>query len=300
MMRPTPCPVGRRGGPSGSRRMAWSSRSTSASTSTGNLVPSRLKSLMPLSPKGLCEAETMAPGTWRRSAMAATPGVGSTPRSMTSAPSVASPADSAACSSGPERRVSRPTTKAGAGSMRAVARPRARASSAVNSSFATPLTPSVPKRAGAIDLPLGVLRSLAGLLEAVLLRLLLACVAGQEARALQDGPVLGVHLAQAAGNAQAHGAGLSGDAATVNGGVDVVGLVGVGEAQRLGHQHAVRGRGEVALNRQLVHRDRPLAGTEADAGHRLLAAAGGLCEWCGHVVLPRIQRARRAAGSSST
>ena len=93
---------------------------------------------MPLSPKGLCEAEITAPGTLRRSATAATPGVGSTPRSTTSAPSVARPAEKAAWSSGPERRVSRPTTKVGAGRMRAAARPRASASSAVSSSFATP------------------------------------------------------------------------------------------------------------------------------------------------------------------
>jgi hypothetical protein len=33
----------------------------------------------------------------------------------------------------------------------------------------------------------------------------------------------------------------------------------------------------------LVDRDGALAGAEADAGHRLLAASGGLTEWCGHV-----------------
>ena len=62
-------------------------------------------------------------------------------------PRTARPADSAACSSGPERRVSRPTRKAGAGSTRAAARPRPSASSAVSSALATPRTPSVPKRA---------------------------------------------------------------------------------------------------------------------------------------------------------
>ena len=125
---------------------------SSPSTRRAASVPTRLNSLMPLSPKGLCEAETTAPGALRRSATAATPGVGSTPRSTTSAPSVASPAERAAWSRGPERRVSRPTTKVGAGRIRAVARPRASASSAVSSSFATPRTPSVPKRAGATSL----------------------------------------------------------------------------------------------------------------------------------------------------
>ena len=67
----------------------------------------------------------------------------------TSAPSAARPAEKAAWRSGPERRVSRPTTNVGAGRTRAAARPRASASSGVSSSFATPRTPSVPKRVGA-------------------------------------------------------------------------------------------------------------------------------------------------------
>ena len=65
LMRPTPWPVGRRGGRSGSARTASSSRSISPSTSTGSFVPSRLKSLIPLSPNGLCEAEMTAPGALR-------------------------------------------------------------------------------------------------------------------------------------------------------------------------------------------------------------------------------------------
>src|SRR5581483_11770939 len=284
-MRPTPWPVGRLGGRSGLARIISSSRSTSASTSTGSLVPNRLNSLIPLSPNGLCEAETMAPGCPRTWATVATPGVGRTPRSMTSAPSVARPADSAAWSSGPDRRVSRPTTKAGVGSTRATARPSASASSAVSSSLATPRTPSVPKRAGATGSALGVLGRLAGLLEAVLLGLLLPCVTGEETRPLEHRAVLGVDLAEAAGNAEAHGAGLARDTAPVDGGVDVVGLSGVGHPQRLGQEHAVRGRGEVGIERLLVDRDGALAGAKADAGHGLLAASGGLAEWCGHRVL---------------
>src|SRR5580658_3125700 len=247
-MRPTPWPVGRRGWPSGSARMESSSRSISRSTSTGSFVPSTLKSLIPLSAKGLCEAEITAPGAWRDSATAATPGVGSTPRSMTSAPSASRPAEKAAWSSGPERRVSRPTTNVGAGSTRAAARPRASASSAVSSSLATPRTPSVPKRAGGIavlGLPLGVLRRLAGLLQAVLLRLLLAGVAGEQAGPLERAPQLGVDGDQAAGDAQAQRTRLPGDPAAVDGGVDVVGLRGVGHPKRLGRHHAVRGLGEV-------------------------------------------------------
>src|SRR5580698_2789890 len=254
-MRPTPWPVGRRGGRSGSARTASSSRSISPSTSTGSFVPSRLNSLIPLSPNGLCEAEMTAPGAWRDSATAATPGVGSTPRSTTSAPSAARPAEKAAWSRGPERRVSRPTTNVGAGNVRAEARPSANASSAVSSSLATPRTPSVPKRAEPTAdrvLPLRVLRSLAGLLQAVLLRLLLPRVAGKQTGPLQRSTVLGVHLTEAAGDAQAHGAGLPRNTATVDRGVDVVGLDRVGDAQRLAQEHAVRGGGEVLLDGQLV------------------------------------------------
>ena len=68
--------------------------------------------------------------------------------------------------------------------------PSARASSGVSSALATPRTPSVPKRSamrGPGGSALRVLRRLAGLLEAVLLALLLAGVAGEEAGLLQRG-----------------------------------------------------------------------------------------------------------------
>ena len=97
----------------------------------------------------------------------------------------------------------------------------------------------MPKRSGidaARGSALGVLRSLAGLLEAVLLRLLLARVAGEEAGLLERGPQLGVELDEGTGDAEAQRAGLAGDAATVERGVDVVGLGGLGEPQRLGER----------------------------------------------------------------
>src|SRR5688572_1206840 len=98
---------------------------------------------------------------------------------------------------GPERRVSRPTRKRRPGSTRAAARPRASTSSGVSSTLATPRTPSVPNRRvmpRTRELSLGVLRGLAGLLEAVLLRLLLARVTREEARLLQRRTLLGVEL----------------------------------------------------------------------------------------------------------
>jgi hypothetical protein len=79
-----------------------------------------------------------APPAW------ATPGVGSTPRSTTSAPSDARPAASAAASSPPDRRVSRPMYQRAPPSTRAADRPSRRANSGVSSTLATPRTPSVP------------------------------------------------------------------------------------------------------------------------------------------------------------
>src|ERR1039458_5653416 len=99
-------------------------------------------------------------------------------------------------------------------------------------------------------LPLGVLRRLAGLLQAVLLRLLLTRVAREKSRTLERAAELGVHLAEAAGDAEAHGTGLARDPASVDRRLNVVGLRRVGHAQRLGHQHAVGRRGEVLLDRK--------------------------------------------------
>ena len=73
---------------------------------------------------------------------------------------------------------------------------------------------------------LGVLRGLAGLLEAVLLALLLARVAREEAGLLELGAQLGVELDERPGDAEAQGAGLARDAAAVERGVDVVDLGG--------------------------------------------------------------------------
>src|SRR4249919_2316634 len=128
---------------------------------------------------------------------------------------------------GPDRRGSRPITTWSPLSTRAAARPSTRASSGVSSALATPRTPSVPKRRamegpprisaaswprlggpaqpGRRDLrgpcrklrfrwgpsALGVLRRLAGLLEAGLLALLLAGVPRQEAGPLERAPHLG-------------------------------------------------------------------------------------------------------------
>src|SRR5690606_14288270 len=317
-MRPSAAPVGTGRSPAsppssaGRRRSSrCSSSSSRRSTSSGSLRPPAANSLMPLSAKGLCDADTIAAGAPSDADHQATAGVGTTPSSTTSTPSLARPAASAASSMGPDRRVSRPTAQRSPPSTRAAARPRARASSGVSSALATPRTPSVPNFNTATPRPtlppatalagprrsrpatrpawrcsprsaLAVLWRLAGLLQAVLLRLLHPRVAGEEARPLERDPQLGVELNERAGDAEPERPGLAGHAAAAQGGVDVVGLGRVGEPQRLGEHHAVRPRREVALEVATVDRDLPGAGAQPDAGDGALAAAGGLHEWRRH------------------
>src|SRR5262245_18104459 len=285
-MRPTSAPVG--------ARRVWlspisrdSSASTLASTSSRSLRPPAAKNLMPLSGNGLCEADTTAAGASSCTDHHATSGVGATPSNVTSAPSDARPALSAASSSGPDRRVSRPTAKRSPPSTRAAARPSARASSGVSSALATPRTPSVPNLSMGVSAPasaLGVLRSLAGLLEAVLLRLLLALVTRQEAGPLERGAHLGVDLDQGAGDAEPQRTRLARHPAADEAGVDVVGALGVDDAQRLREDHLVGLGREVGGDVAVIDGDGPRAGTDADPGDGALAAAGGLRERCGHVV----------------
>src|SRR3954453_23834830 len=118
-------------------------------------------------------------------------GVGSTPAPSTSAPALASPATTAASSISPLARGARPTTATGrevpsrsASTLAAAPAPQG-APSGVRSALARPRTPSVPKRRpisglGPAGSALGVLRSLAGLLQPVLLALGDAGGTGQE------------------------------------------------------------------------------------------------------------------------
>ena len=107
---PTPSPIGAGGCvPAGVRPSRRSSSASSrASTSSLSLRPPAAKNLIPLSWKGLWDAEITAAGWPSAADSQATPGVGSTPRSATSAPSAISPADRAAWRRAPETRVSRP------------------------------------------------------------------------------------------------------------------------------------------------------------------------------------------------
>src|SRR6476646_3252070 len=145
----------------------------------------------------------------------ATVGVGTTPSSRTCAPSAANPAAAAASSISPDGRVSRPMATVLPPSTRTALRATASASSGVRTSpLASPRIPSVPNsramkppehaarrprnrdRLVGDDLALGVLRSLAGLLEPVLLALLDPRVAGEEAGLLQRRAVVGLDLLQ--------------------------------------------------------------------------------------------------------
>src|SRR6476660_4285353 len=178
---------------------AASSSSICSSDRSESLCPFESKNLTPLYSGGLCDAEMTTP---RSSASSATAGVGSTPPRMQSPPTETTPRANASSSATPDERVSRPTQTFAAPVHVAAARPRRSTSSGVRNSPTTPRTPSVPKyfraRAGKW-LPLAELRSLAGFVQAGFLALDDACVAREEAGALQRHAKLGVDLDERAG-----------------------------------------------------------------------------------------------------
>src|SRR5690606_22585012 len=124
------------------------------------------------------------------------------------------------------------------------------------------------------ELALGVLRRLASLLEAVLLALGLARVAGQQTRLLQRRAPLGVLALQAPGDAAAQGAGLPGHAAAGDACDDVEAALGLGGPERLPHVCLERLDREVVLQRAAVELEAPRARDDADPCHRALAPAG--------------------------
>src|ERR1700684_2832756 len=144
--------------------------------------------------------------------------------------------------------------------------------------------PSVPN-CTVMQLPLRVLGSLARLLETVLLGLFLARVTGEETGLLQGRSNGLVDLEEGTRNAESERSGLTGHSAAFNGGVDVVGLLGVDEAKRLHHHLAVRRRGEVVVEGPTVDRDGAGAGAKAHASDGLFAPTGRLGEGYWHVVL---------------
>src|SRR5204863_6736143 len=100
-------------------------------------------------------------------------------------------------------------------STRAAARPSACTSAGVRSVSASPRTPSVPNRSVTEvirprrELPLRVLRRLAGLLEPVLAAFLLTRVPREQTGLLQHAARVGVERNECTGDAEANGAGLT-------------------------------------------------------------------------------------------
>src|SRR6266542_2431841 len=123
-------------------------------------------------------------------------------------------------------------------------------------------------------LALGVLRRLAGPLEAVLLALLHPRVARQEAGLAKWQPVgLGVHLQERPSDAVADGPRLAGHAAAFHLDHRVVAALGAGHAERHPDLDLVHGIAEVLVERPAVDDDLAFAGQQPDASDRRLATA---------------------------
>src|SRR5215210_7277700 len=241
----------------------------------------------------------MAP---RRGASAATPGVGRTPRSTTSAPPLAAPAHRAQASISPESRVSRPTRILPPKAPEA-ASPRRRASSGRRPLLATPRTPSVPNvnvrsfswpplphspcldverapfdarkepdaKAAMVALALGELRTLAGLLEAVLLALDGPRVTGEHSGGLQFATGLLRFLGEGPGYAVAQGLRLSRGTTAFDLGDDLVAAGRAEEFERRAHRRAVRRPREVLIHVTAVHGDITVTGEYPHPCHGRLA-----------------------------
>ena len=179
---------------------ASSSASMAASSASDSFGPRRESSLIPLSSKGLWEAETIAAGRPRAAARRRRRAWGGRRRRPRRRPRRRARPRARPAAAGPTGgcRVRRGTVRAPR--RRAAARPSASASSAVQlgvGNAADPVGAEARRMARRRRSPLGVLRRLAGLLEAVLLALLLAGVAGEEAGPLEGGAQLGVEPTRA-------------------------------------------------------------------------------------------------------
>ena len=99
-------------------------------------------------------------------------------------------------------------------------------------------------------------------------------VAGEEAAALEDAAQFRLEIGERLGEAVAHRAGLSGQAAARNPADHVVLAIAVGDRERLADQHAQHRTGEIDLELAVVDHDLAGAALEPDAGDRVLALAG--------------------------
>src|SRR6188472_4445871 len=214
---------------------ASSSASICSSCSSTSLPPS-WKSFTPLYSGGLCDAEMTTP---RPCARRATAGVGSTPPRTAVPPAEATPTATASSSSGPDARVSRPTSTCPPPAQSVAAFATRSTRSGVSSSPTTPLTPSVPKyRRTAADLPLRELRRLA---QAGLLALDDAGVAREEALALERHAHLRIGLDERARDAVPDCTRLAGRATAGDAYAEVICRRGLGHLERRHHHLAMHG-----------------------------------------------------------
>src|SRR5690625_427607 len=121
---------------------------------------------------------------------------------------------------------------------------------------------------------LAVLRSAAGLPEAVLLAFHDACVTRQEAALLQRAAEVRIDFEQRPGNAELDGVRLAARAAASDGDEGVITPCGVGGFQWFERLHAGENSPEVLLEIFAVDRDAAVAGAQEHAGYGSLAAAG--------------------------
>jgi hypothetical protein len=130
--------------------------STARSSGSPNFSPRPEKTLMPLSPYGLCEAESTTPRSKSKArARQATAGVGMTPAETSEPPAALMPRPSSRSIHGPDSRVSRPRmnrAREPAGRARTSAAPRrAIVGGSSGRCPAAPRIPSVPnRRSGAV------------------------------------------------------------------------------------------------------------------------------------------------------
>src|SRR5699024_2973800 len=123
---------------------------------------------------------------------------------------------------------------------------------------------------------LGELRSATGSLEAVLLALLHARIAGQVAGLLQDGAVLLVLLQHGAADAVADGAGLAGNAAAGHADHHVELILDAQQDQRSADDQLQGLQAEVVVQITVVDGDLAGAGVHANAGNGILTTTSAV------------------------
>src|SRR5262245_1220122 len=124
-------------------------------------------------------------------------------------------------------------------------------------------------------LALGELGAAASSAETVFLALFHAAIASQKSRMAQQIVQLGIEGPQSAGQPELAGAGLTGDTAAVDFDGDIDGGEFAGLVEGVEHLKAIFFGGEIILDATAVDFNFSRAGFDADAGHGLLATAGG-------------------------